>query len=261
MEFRSERMKVKMTEPTSGSVERYLPYPSIQGFNEGLQQLKNVSANTKIDRDLLKRGGVAPNNESKVIKTFEALGLIGQSGELTDLGRRVRSIDGEDVEALGMAVDTLYDGLFEALPESSRTEQRIKNFFKVSYGVSEEVANRATVFFVDLCRRVNRPLAIAEQEKTGRRDANGTAPKPRKTPSGSPRRSDRATNHEKPRVQELIETPHSTGQTFPIQVVIHLNAETVALDQTQIRSFLHTVLSTLNDLGPTSEALDAAGED
>jgi hypothetical protein len=128
-------------------------HPSFPGsgpiFQAAIQLRRSFPA--QVTADTLKRLGLAPGNESRIISVLKFLGIIDEEGNRTDAGKRVFAIhdDTEFGTAFGELVRQAYSDLFDLHGEASWTLDRSKliSYFRQADQTSALVGQRQATTF------------------------------------------------------------------------------------------------------------------
>ena len=98
------------------------PYGPASGMIQAIQLFRK-EVPPRVDGEYLRRVGIAPGNEYKVIGALRYLGLIDEDGRPTEKTRLLRARGSTFVMALQEIVKEAYRDLFSYL-------ERLKNFTK-----------------------------------------------------------------------------------------------------------------------------------
>lgn len=177
-------------------------HPSFPGSGPLFQTIAQLrrSFPAQLTADTLKRLGLAPANESRILGVLKFLGIIDDSGNRTDAAKRIFAVhdDAEFSNALGDLVRNAYKDLFDLHGEASWTldQGKLISYFRQADQTSALVGQRqATTFQVlasiagfsegapkksEVEARTRRPRVKrpAEQEQKSTRDSDGGSDAP-----------------------------------------------------------------------------------
>ncbi len=126
------------------------PYGPVQGTIAGLNLLQRGNL-TRVDEEVLAREGVAPGNEYKVIGALRFLGLVDESGTVTERALVLRSRGSAFKLGLQEILKAAYAPLFtERGPLTSFEE--VHNRLVRHYRMGKESAAKAARLFLALAR-------------------------------------------------------------------------------------------------------------
>jgi hypothetical protein len=187
-----------------------------------------------VDEELLKANGIAPGNEYKVVGALRFLGLVDQAGNTTEQCRILKTRGPTLTLGLQEMVRQAYQDLFEAMDASEATRDRIYNFFVREHGLGAEMANKATRFFIDLCRWAEIGIASLHEPVKAR----GRGKKTIQT-----RGLDRADDlPSKPEFSEIV------GFSPVLPFVIAITPEMTAMDEDELVSFFKKLRNAMRRL-------------
>lgn len=150
----------------------------------------------KVDAAVLKKLGIASNNESYIINTLKFIGVIDNEGNRIEDAHKVFVLgDDEFLPRLADMVKSAYKGLFGLYDESAWTleKARLVSFFRTEDKSTELVGSRQADTFIRLSELAGkRAIATAGNAKASKREGrerHGKAAPKRKADStrkGSP---------------------------------------------------------------------------
>ncbi len=152
------------------------PYGPVEGTIAGLNLLQRGNV-TRVDEDLLAREGIAPGNEYKVVGALRFLGLVDESGTVTEKALVLRSRGSAFQLGLQEILKTAYAPLFtERGPVTSFEE--VHNRLVRHYRMGKESGAKAARLFLALARYAG--LIVDEETaaaaRPGRRARPGSRP-------------------------------------------------------------------------------------
>jgi len=147
-------------------------------------ELMRRASSQKVDGSFLRRHGIAPGNEYKVVGALRYLGLIDEEGRPTEKSRLLKTKGAAFTSALKDIIRHAYRGLFQWLAERGSSPDEIYNYFVTQEGLGVEMATKTTRFFIQLCHLAEIDLGFeartrsgkataAEKGKAGRRPTDG----------------------------------------------------------------------------------------
>ncbi len=141
------------------------PYGPVQGTLAGLNLLQRGNL-ARIDEDVLAREGVAPGNEYKVVGALRFLGLIDESGTVTEKAVVLRSRGSAFQLGLQEILKRAYAPLFTERGPVTGFEE-VHNRLVRHYRMGKESAAKAARLFLALARYAG--LIEDEEAVAGRR--------------------------------------------------------------------------------------------
>lgn len=98
---------------------------------------------------LIKRLGIASNNESKVVETLRFLTAIDSTGTPTNAFEELKR---NFADGLGVAIRAAYGDLFQTIPQKLMTRERLVSFFREKgQAPTNQRPERSARLFVWLC--------------------------------------------------------------------------------------------------------------
>jgi hypothetical protein len=140
------------------------PYPSVANLSQTITQLRKTFP-PLVTADTLKKWGIAPNNEGRVINCLKFLKIIDEEGKkLPDAGR-VLNLHGDDefAEEFGKLVRSAYSDLFSLFGDEAwmLNQDRLISFFRNTDQSSDQVGKLQAAVFQTLVSIVKRqPLPV-----------------------------------------------------------------------------------------------------
>ncbi len=102
-----------------------------------LEQIPKRPKPAKVNGDTLKAWGLKDTNDYSVIRVLKALGLIGDSGEPTEIYVAFMT-PGKGPAVLGTAIRRVWAQLFELSHQPNKeSDETLKNYFNIHSGGSE----------------------------------------------------------------------------------------------------------------------------
>lgn len=135
------------------------PLPPAQSMDEMMEFARKPGWRQTINTALLKKMGVATNNEGRVLKALRFSGLIDESGTPT---LQFDSLKKDYQATMRQIVKEKYGELLEVFPPDTITRDRLKNYFG---NTKQQGAGRRASFFVWLCNEAGIGLPKIEEEK------------------------------------------------------------------------------------------------
>lgn len=134
---------------------------------QALELMRRASPQ-KVDGNFLRRHGIAPGNEYKVVGALRYLGLIDEEGRPTEKSRLLKTKGTAFTSALKDIVRHAYRGLFQWLAERGSSPDEIYNYFVTQEGLGVEMATKTTRFFVQLCHLAEIDLGFQARTRSGK---------------------------------------------------------------------------------------------
>jgi hypothetical protein len=150
------------------------PYGPVQGTIAGLNLLQRANV-TRIDEEVLAREGVAPGNEYKVVGALRFLGLIDESGAVTEKAVVLRSRGSAFQLGLQEILKSAYAPLFTDRGPLTGFDE-IHNRLVRHYRMGKESAAKAARLFLALARYAGLVEEGGEAPPGRRADARGSRP-------------------------------------------------------------------------------------
>ncbi len=144
-----------------------LPYGPVKGILQGLELLQRTSPQ-KVDGDFLRGHRVAPGNEYKVVGALKFLGVIDEYGRPTPRAQSLKAKGPAFTLALQELVRESYRALLAEVSLREATKEQIYNYFILRERMGAEMTNKATRFFLELCRQAQMELSPALAQRRGR---------------------------------------------------------------------------------------------
>ena len=138
------------------------PYGPVQGTIAGLNLLQRGNV-TRVDEEVLEREGVAPGNEYKVVGALRFLGLIDESGTVTERALVLRSRGSAFKLGLQEILKQAYAPLFTERGPLTGFEE-VHNRLVRHYRMGKESAAKAARLFLALARYAG---LIGEEPEVG----------------------------------------------------------------------------------------------
>ncbi len=136
------------------------PYGPASGMLQAIQLFRK-EVPQRVDGDYLRKHGIAPGNEYKVVGALRYLGLIDEDGRPTEKTKLLRARGSTFMMALQEIVRDAYRDLFSHLSKLRNfSKDEIYNYFVIEENLGPEMANKATRFFIHLCRLCGIDLGI-----------------------------------------------------------------------------------------------------
>ncbi len=129
------------------------------------------SSPAQVDEEFLKANHVAPHNEYKVVGALRFLGLIDEQGRPTEKSRLLKTRGGPFALNLQNIVREAYADLFARVRVREATADEIHNYFVTEVGLGAEMANKATRFFVELCKMADLEVGTGERKAPAARQS------------------------------------------------------------------------------------------
>lgn len=200
----------------------------------------------KIDSGVLKKLGIAPNNESYIINTLKFLGIIDREGSRTEDAHNL-FVKGEDEfhEGLAEVIQSAYKPLFDLHDESAWTLEKSKlvNFIRTEDKSTDLVGGRQADTFVRLAEIAGKRQGLSTNSDSvapKKEAAKRTAAKPKADKS-------KADRTEKPTgVGKVFKGGGSNGGDVSLAVRIEVNLPAVA-DQAVYDAIFKSIRSNLID--------------
>lgn len=134
------------TESMGARVMMRYPYARVKAMRELLEFIREANWNPdKLDRSLLRKLAIAPSKQYEAISALRFLGLIDHDGRPTKSFFKLKDEYKRTLEGL---VRSSYWELFELIPPSLMTQERLLNFFETARDTAEYQAK----LFVYLCQ-------------------------------------------------------------------------------------------------------------
>jgi|GEM_PF-2067574 len=150
------------------------PYGPVQGTIAGLNLLQRANL-TRVDEEVLVREGVAPGNEYKVVGALRFLGLIDETGTVTEKAVVLRSRGSAFQLGLQEILKSAYAPLFTDRGPLTNFDE-IHNRLVRHYRMGKESAAKAARLFLALARYAGL-VEEGGETQTGRRpDARSRRP-------------------------------------------------------------------------------------
>jgi hypothetical protein len=142
------------------------PYASFHSFERFLHKAGVETLPARVDKPLLSEWGIAAGNESGLLTTLKALGIIDDAGSPTDLYRELRLSQPRRVMALRRATSLAYPSLSSV--GEPLDEDRLYDYFVEERGLTGQMVDKASRFYRQLVEALQRDPASAPSE-SGRR--------------------------------------------------------------------------------------------
>ncbi len=146
----------------SSSRRQMPPYSSFIAFEALLRRAGAEGLPLQIDKALLIDWGIAAGNESGLLTTLKALGIVDEDGRPTELYREIRLSLPRRTAALRRAAELAYPGLTTA--GDSPDEDQLHDYFVEQRGLTGQMVDKAIRFYRQLSDAVRRPAGSAEPE-------------------------------------------------------------------------------------------------
>jgi hypothetical protein len=140
------------------------PYASFVAFESFLRRAAAESVQLQIDKTVLVGWGIAAGNESGLLTTVKALGILDAEGRPTELYRELRLSQPRRVTALRRAAELAYPGL--SAVGQSIDENQLYDYFVERRGLTGQMVDKAIRFYRQLVDALARDLAPLESEPT-----------------------------------------------------------------------------------------------
>ncbi len=189
-------MMVMRDTERQGGRRQIPPYASFLAFESLLRRAGSEGLPIQVDKPLLVAWGIAAGNESGLLTTLKALGIIDEDGRPTEIYREMRLSLPRRVAALRRAAELAYPGL--ASPGERIDENQLYDYFVEERGLTGQMVDKAIRFYRQLVEALGRDLAPLEAESprrsgvsvspsTARPSAVSTpGPRPSTSPSARP---------------------------------------------------------------------------
>lgn len=148
------------------------PYAAWTSFDALLQRASREDVPPRVDKGLLQSWGIAAGNESGMLTTLRALGLIDRSGRPTADFRALRLSAPRRREALQRAFLRAYPGLSYDL-EPPISDDELHDYFVDERGLTGQMVQKATRFYHHLAHATRPAAASDERSAPTTRRASG----------------------------------------------------------------------------------------
>lgn len=120
------------------------PFVASKSMSEMMDFIRKPGWKPQLNTELVKKLGIATNNEGKVLGALRFLDLIDEAGSPTTKFDELKKKYGPTLKRLTRAK---YADLFNIIPREMITRQRLKTYF----GKPAQGAERRARFFIWLC--------------------------------------------------------------------------------------------------------------
>ena len=139
----------------------HYPFVTPQSMGEIMEFIRKPGWKHSVDEALLKKLGIASNNEEKVPLTLKFLGIIDSEGAPTkEFGELKSNYQG----TLRRLVKEKYAELFSVIPPDMVTRKRLTNFFG-----KKQTDQRRARLFIWLCNEAGIDLCNLEAKQTNKK--------------------------------------------------------------------------------------------
>ena len=159
------------------------PYSSFVAFESLVRRAGSEGLPLQVNKSLLIEWGIAAGNESGLITTLKALGLVDDDGRPTDVYREIRLSQPRRTAALRRAVDRAYPGL--AASGSLPDDDQLYDYFVEQRGLTGQMVDKAIRFYRQLMDSLAHPAASTDTEGLKRTTTPIRLAAPRLTDSGA----------------------------------------------------------------------------
>lgn len=121
------------------------PFVTPQSMAEMMEFIRKPGWEHTIDEGLVKKLGIAPNNEPKLPSALRFLGIIDGAGCPT---KEFGELKNNYQATLKRLLKEKYAELFDVIPADMATRKRLKNFFG-----KKQTDERRASFFIWLCKQ------------------------------------------------------------------------------------------------------------
>lgn len=122
------------------------PYVAFKTFEQFLERVHNEPIPVNVDASLLKRWGIAAGNESALITSLKALGLIDSDGQPTSDFEEIRLSPQRRLAALRRAAQRAYSDLDGAFDASIQDDQ-LYDYFVGKRGLRGQMVEKSIRFY------------------------------------------------------------------------------------------------------------------
>ncbi|MGB8645186.1 MAG: DUF5343 domain-containing protein [Anaerolineae bacterium] len=140
---------------TENSKSRKYPFAAPESMAETMEFARHPTWQRTINLALLKKMGIAQNNEAKVTSALRFLGIIDEKGEPTP---EFDSLKTDYQGTMKRLVKKAYSELFDTFTADMITRDRLLSFF----GKPEQGAQRRSWLFIWLCSEAGIELPNVE---------------------------------------------------------------------------------------------------
>lgn len=176
---RSDAQSIR--EVVVAGIVRTPPYGPVKGMIQGVELLRRASP-AVVNEDLLQQHRIAPGNEYKALGALRFLGLIDETGQLTDRARLLKTRGATFTLNLQQIIRDAYGELFDRLDPRTASRDDVHNYFVTEVGLGAEMATKATRFLLELCKLAELTIAAGPAATNPSSMRAGAAPN--QAPSG-----------------------------------------------------------------------------
>lgn len=134
------------------------PYVSYSSFAAFLDRAAREDVPTRVDASLLARWGVAVGNESAMLTSLRALGVIEEDGRPTRDYAELRLGSSRRVAALRRCARRAYPEL-SGVPDATIQRHRLEEYFLEQRGLAGQMVSKAVRFYCRLAETIRQAAA------------------------------------------------------------------------------------------------------
>ena len=137
------------------------PYAAFVSFESFLRRAAQEDKPPQVDKALLVGWGIAAGNESGLLTSLKALGIIDDAGKPTELYHEIRLSPPRRTTALRRCIERAYPGLPDGT-DGSPSDDRLHDYFVERRGLTGQMVQKAMRFYRHVVAAVGATPMVAE---------------------------------------------------------------------------------------------------